>query len=250
MSPPLRRVRVVGRPSPRVLRACAAFGLVVSRGGDAPVPDGHVLRAARRWLRAGALVLLTGPSGCGKSTLLREIVRRTRAGGARVVVAPRPRPDRAIIDAFPGGSARAMGGLARAGLGEPTLWVRRAAELSEGEWARLVLALALARASRRTRRRGVLLAIDEWGANLDRASALAGARALRRAARRGGDLGIVCASPREDIADLLRADLTLRGSLGGGGWTMSSTSEKGRSATTAPWRGSTTAPARRPRPCG
>jgi ABC-type iron transport system FetAB ATPase subunit len=251
MSAPLRRVLVAGRPSARLLRMCAAFGLVARRAGAAPAPDAGVLHRAERCLGRGGLVLLTGPSGCGKSTLVRMIARRARTAGTRVVGPGLPRADRTLIDAFPGTPARAMRALVRAGLGEPMLWARRAGELSEGERSRLGLALALVRAEAAPRGRRVLLVFDEWGASLDRASALAGARALRRAARtgRGRAVGVVCASPRGDLAGLLDPDLTLRGSLGGGGWTTRSRSTTGHLPTTRPSRGSTTARVRRPDPC-
>ena len=67
----LRTTHCSVNPSPRLLRACAFFGLGVTTRRRAF--DAARRRAARRILamEPACIAVIVGPSGCGKSTLLR-----------------------------------------------------------------------------------------------------------------------------------------------------------------------------------
>lgn len=195
-----RFTRGRGRPSAKLLRACAAFGLGVERvpaRGRVPGAE-RAARAIDRLLRPGEIALVAGPSGCGKSTVLRALARRWRA---REVAVGRSR--RAIIDAIPGGPARAMRTLAMAGLGDALLLPRRPGELSEGERWRFALARAMSR-------RGRPLVLDEFASVLDRATARSVSRTLSRWARREGRVRVACATAHDDVERWLAPEVVAR----------------------------------------
>lgn len=204
------QVSCTGPASARLLRALAPFGLVVGPAAGVPRPD-PVLVARVLAMPPGSVILCTGPSGCGKSSLLREIARGARAAGERVwdaaALVGRAAPDRPIVDLFTLPLARTLGVLASAGLGEARLWARASGELSEGQRARLGVALAAARVGPRGTR-PALLVLDEFCSTLDRVTARGVARTLRRWA--GGSLcRVVCATAHEDITADLAPDLHL-----------------------------------------
>lgn len=195
----IRVIPVRGEPSPRLLRACAPFGLVVTRSHAMP-HAAFADRTARSLLsrvKAGQIALIVGPSGCGKSSVLRAIARRVRV--------PRtPRfAQRPIIDLVPGSLPERLSILSRAGLADAALLARRPDELSEGERHRLLLALLLSRAPR-----GSCVLIDEFTSPLDRATAFGVATTLARWAR-SASLRLVIATPHADLLKPLNPDALL-----------------------------------------
>ena len=194
-------VDVSGRPSRRLLRALAVFGLAARRTDGVFVPPRHLVAAARHIARvvrghsaSPARVLLTGASGCGKSTLLRELGRLLRERGVPTRTLSQP-PTRPVIDLFTGPLAASLGALARAGLGDARLLGRTPDQLSEGERFRLSLALATAKAAP-----GTVLLCDEFMSCLDRPTAQCVSMALARWAERTRTV-VVCATPHEDISE-------------------------------------------------
>lgn len=195
-------VEVSGRPSRRLLRALAVFGLAARRTDGVFVPPRHLVAAARHIARVIAghgasspvRVLLSGASGCGKSTLLRELGRLLRERGVATHTLSQP-PTRPVIDLFTGPLAASLGALARAGLGDARLLGRTPDQLSEGERFRLSLALATTGAAP-----GTVLLCDEFTSCLDRPTARCVAMALARWVVRTRAV-IVCATPHEDIAE-------------------------------------------------
>lgn len=251
-------------PSAKVLRTCASFGLAIdrrARTNDLDTP--HIAREIVRRLRAhprdrkGRAVLLTGPSGCGKSTLLRTLARLARERGERVIIVAHPRSHKSrrtpIVDLMPGSLAHALSFLARAGLGEAMLLSRTPDELSEGEGARLAIALAMNHAARSTRR--TTLICDEFTSVLDRATAKGVAAALARFVASSPHVTLIAATPHDDIATAMHLHLLVGGSLKGGrrhatphgertcDWTIVS-SATGPSTTTPRSSDSTIAPGR------
>ena len=189
----LRTTHCAVPPSPRLLRACALFGLGVTTRRRAF--DAAHRRAARRILamEPACIAVIAGPSGCGKSSLLRRVRQGLRRDArAPISLSPAPRAHRSLIDLTPGPLHRALRTLAAAGLADAALLARTPAELSEGERFRFRLALALAR------RPGWLL-IDEFAASLDSATAATLCDLLRRHAARTG-ARIVLATPHPRIA--------------------------------------------------
>lgn len=189
-------------PSRRVLEACGAFGLLV-RHDPSQEARRRVLRGAAAMagtinerLEAGQVALLTGPSGCGKSTLLRAIAGRC---AGRVVHVGRASPDEALamVELFGCSLPMTLRLLTRAGLADPTLLVRRAGELSDGQRSRLAIALAMHEASRQA-----TIIVDELGATLDVTTARCTCAMLARWIRRSGHR-LIAATPREDVAELM-----------------------------------------------
>ena len=229
----------VGRWSVRAAMVARWFG--VGRGA---VESARKVMMGAPWprvqLRGGCVVLLTGASGAGKSTFLRRLRRRSGRGVGWV--------DLAAIDdaAFARGlvidvMAEAMGGgedeasvvaaleaLSRVGLGEVWTYLRRPAELSEGQRWRLRLAVALARAGGVSgegvgqarppkgggRGKLCVLAADEFAAPLDRVTAMVVARALRKAISARADLCAVVATSHDDLLGALAPDVVVRCDFG------------------------------------
>lgn len=201
----VRTVPCSVRPTDRLLRACAAFGLAVAhsrRKGPSPdhVADARDLHAA---LAPGQISLVTGPSGSGKTSVLRAFRRVCRRAA---------HPDQShhrgtIVDAIPGLTADAVSVLARAGLADARLLARTPRELSEGERARFNIALALARAAP-----GETIVLDEFLSTLDRITARNVAVSVRRWMDRAGAdrrLRLVCATAHDDVLDWLSPEVLL-----------------------------------------
>jgi ABC-type ATPase with predicted acetyltransferase domain len=151
-------------------------------------------------LQHGQIALVTGPSGAGKSLVLHAIQRATPC----VVALPiDPDQRRTPVELIGGTLPSALAALAAVGLADARRLVTQARRLSEGEKARLALALALANAQRGP---GLLLA-DEFLAPLDRHTARSAARSLRRAIP--PSVRLVCATARDEILDDLAPDILL-----------------------------------------
>ena len=209
------------RPTERLIRACAQFGLLVEWGRRDDSPTAAHAAHIDRLLSPGGIALITGPSGGGKSTLVRAFAGRVRADGGRVVWPDRStrlRTRRPIIDLLGGPMDRAMGLLARVGLGEASLFARTPCELSEGQRFRFALALALERAD------GGTIVIDEFCSTLDRTTAAGVAGSLARVVRThalGGPaaprrIRLVCATAHDDLERALGPDVIAEVDLAGG----------------------------------
>lgn len=168
-SPIVRVVPVSSRPSPRLLRALAPFGLAVTRAAP-PRASQRALRDLLRTCRgATGVIAVTGISGSGKSTLLRQLAAGLRTTRRRVLLVQSlatHNPARTLADALKGPLPAALATLARCGLADAALLPRAPGELSEGQRTRLALALALSR-------RADVLLIDEFASVLDRVTARA-----------------------------------------------------------------------------
>lgn len=216
MNTPLRIIEVASRPSPRLLRACAAFGLGVRRTNDpSRSRPRHTSEARIIALSPSKLTLITGPSGSGKSALLADVALAARRTARSVLPLPEPDREVPIIDLIPGRLADAIAMLARAGLGDATLLGKTPAQLSEGERFRFRLALALA--SRNPEKPTTIL-IDEFASTLDRTTARCLCVALRRWLDReqAGATRLILGTAHHDVAAWLRPDLTAVIPLGGG----------------------------------
>jgi ABC-type ATPase with predicted acetyltransferase domain len=155
----------------------------------------------------GEVVLVTGASGAGKSTLLRHLVGRARSEGRGVVdLAEVTVPDCPVIDGLGVGLEEALSVLSLAGLAEAHVYVRRSGELSEGQRWRLKLAVALVRVAKE--RGDVVLVADEFGAVLDRVTAMVVARSVRRAVgkKEYARVGVIVATSHDDLETALDPD--------------------------------------------
>jgi ABC-type lipoprotein export system ATPase subunit len=202
-------LRIIREPAfssmtPRKRAVCWDFG-VPPRESPFAVVDGVSLE-----LSPGSILLLSGPSGSGKSSVLSAIADQINnpcwVGTGRV------RSNRPIVDLVAPGSdlRRALEILTACGLGEPRLWIRQYADLSDGERFRAALARAVGMALSRPTPSPIFC--DEFTAILHRRAACAIAYNLRKLVSRYG-LTLVVATTHEDILDDLRPDHVLR--LGG-----------------------------------
>jgi ABC-type ATPase with predicted acetyltransferase domain len=107
--------------------------------------------------------------------------------------------------------------LSRVGLGEAHSYLLRPSQLSDGQRWRLRLAMAVYRAGRATEGKNagaVCIVADEFGAILDRVTALVVARALRRAVDENEGVCAIVASCREDLGEALRPNRVVRCDFG------------------------------------
>ena len=190
--------------TPTVRAACVMdhFGVgleqgrhVIAENLELPIEPGHV-------------VLFTGPSGSGKSSLMRTAARQLATEpGAVLDVTSLPPGDDLLIDALGLDATEAIQLLAQCGLGEARLLLRRPTELSDGQFYRFRLALALSRNPQ-------WLVADEFTATLDRTLAKVIAFNIRRLADRTG-VGFLLATTHDDVIDDLSPDVHVRCSLDG-----------------------------------
>ncbi|MEM6551723.1 MAG: ATP-binding cassette domain-containing protein [Planctomycetota bacterium] len=222
-------------PSSRVLHAAAMFGLGIDRSQTVElIPETEIELSPHR------LLFITGPSGSGKSTLLRRLGEAARERGLPVIdLDALPEPgDRPLVDVLaadaeeegddsldedfstpPAGLERSLRLLSLAGLGDAFVMLRRPDELSDGQRARLRLALAMEAAEAAVEGSGgspaALLVADEFGATLDRQTAKTLAASVRRFAERC-PVVMAVATTHDDLLEALSPDVLLYKPLGEG----------------------------------
>lgn len=183
--------------TPRKRDICWRFGIPARETPFVVVDDLSVT------LGPGRIVFLAGPSGSGKSSVLNEIAEKVQ----RPIWVGRGRfpQDRPIVDAIAphGPLATALEILTACGLGEPRLWVRRFADLSDGERFRASLAKAVGQAISQEDTPTILC--DEFTAIVHRRAAKAVAYNLRKLVTRHR-LALVVATTHEDVVQDLQPD--------------------------------------------
>ncbi len=152
----------------------------------------------------GTVVLVTGPSGSGKSTLLRMLAQARR----RAVVAPGPHMlgSSCAVEQVGDTCDEALRLLARVGLSDAPALLRSADRLSEGERARLALAIAMDEARRTD---APLVLVDEFCSTLDGRTATSVACCFA-AWVRSAHICAVVASARDDLIEKLSPDRVCR----------------------------------------
>jgi len=192
----------------RAMRTAALFGIDL----DEPRPAADIanIRAITASIAPRRILHLTGPSGSGKYTLACDLTAALERRGDTVIDAQRAAlADHPCVDCFPGPLDASLSEIATAGLAEARCFLRRPAELSEGERFRLRLALALRRARALAPRR-VVLVIDEFAATLDRPTARAVARLLRRGINSADNTAAITFTSHDDLDAALKPDRWLR----------------------------------------
>ena len=196
-------------PSPRVSRVRAIFGLPAGRVMSWRPPTGRIVREVVEGAGPGELVAITGPSGSGKSTILAALADRL---GSRAAACPRVEHllcrQRAIIDLVGPTLDDALAALSAVGLADATLIERTPAELSDGQRARLALAIGLSCLGP-----GRWLLVDELGSGLDLPTAESVAFSLARVVRAG--LGrVAVATSRDELLDVMQPEIVVWQPLG------------------------------------
>ncbi|HED54592.1 MAG TPA: hypothetical protein ENJ00_10395 [Phycisphaerales bacterium] len=193
--------------SPRCTEVRARFGLGLGRGADA-AREREIFARARRSartinsaLKPGGIALITGPSGAGKSLILAHLASLCERVVLPPVVSKHRR--RAVIDLFAMPVHESLSLLASAGLADANIFVTPAGSLSEGQRARLSLALAIEQAERA--RAPVTILADEFASTLDRTTAGALSGCYRRRLR--SPVRLVVASAHDDLLEPLAPDL-------------------------------------------
>ncbi|MEM9418952.1 MAG: ATP-binding cassette domain-containing protein [Planctomycetota bacterium] len=173
-------------------------------------------------LRPGQVVFVTGASGSGKSTLLR-LIREDLANRSDVELidfAQLPTPaEAAVVDAVDDGRLPLDGVLrllSLAGLNDAFVMLRRPSELSDGQRYRFGFAQTMARVESADPDRMVVVLADEFGATLDRTTAMALARNLRRWIDACPLVCFVAATTHDDLLEPLCPDVLVEKQLGSG----------------------------------
>lgn len=176
--------------TPRVLEIAEAFGLGLS-DKKFTIYDNFEIK-----VDAGDVVYIEGQSGSGKSLLLRDLATQMRARGLEVADLNEVElPDRPVIECVGKTTADALTWLARAGISDAWIYIRKPSELSDGQRYRLKLAKVLESDA------DVWIA-DEFGAVLDRTTARVIAFNCQKTARALGKTLMVATTHSDLVAEL------------------------------------------------
>jgi len=144
----------------------------------------------------GDVVYITGQSGSGKSLLLEDLAAQMTAGGLKIADLNQVKlPEEPVIEQVGANVGDAARILSLAGISDAWIYLRKPAELSEGQRYRLKLAKVLDSGA------DVWLA-DEFGAVLDRVTAKIIAFNLQKIARAQGKTLMVATTHTDLVAEL------------------------------------------------
>lgn len=199
---------MAGEYSTRARAALATFGLSIH--DDAPgAPDMHAhAHVIEQRVAFGQSALIVGPSGAGKSTLLRAIAKRTGAADAAALAHAACASASRVIDLFTGPIPETLRLLSAAGLADARVFVRRVSDLSDGQRARLGIALAMSRTAN-------TIILDEFCSGLDSATARSLCCTLKRWIDRDGRARVICATARDEVQSWLAPGLLVHVQWGG-----------------------------------
>lgn len=180
----------------RVLEIGESFGLALS-DKKFVVYDGLEIDVDQ-----GDVVYITGQSGSGKSLLLRDLKAQMLADGKKVAdLGEIELEEKPVIDLVGRSTVEATDLLAKAGISDAWIYIRKPSELSDGQRYRLKLAKIMEQNA------DVWIA-DEFGAVLDRVTAKIVAFNIQKVARRLGKT-FMAATTHTDLGEELGPDLTI-----------------------------------------
>lgn len=179
--------------SGRVLECAEAFGLGL-QNKEFVVYDNLELD-----VHQGDVVYVTGQSGSGKTLILKELAKQIGEHTTVANIDEVDLEDRPLLDQVGGSTEEAVKILNLAGLNDAYLFIRRPAELSDGQLYRFKIAKLLDSGAK-------VIAADEFGAVLDRVTAKAVAFSVQKFVRLKGATLIV-ATTHEDLRAELAPDL-------------------------------------------
>ena len=182
--------------TPRVLEIAEGFGLGLT-DKEFVVYDHLPLE-----VRTGDVVYITGQSGSGKSLLLKDLTIQMRAQGLKVADLNNiTLPEKPVIEIVGKTTTQAADYLAKAGISDAWIYIRKPSELSDGQRYRLKLAMLMELDA------DVWIA-DEFGAVLDRVTAKVIAFNMAKVAR-AQKKTLMVATTHTDMKDELAPDLMI-----------------------------------------
>jgi ABC-type ATPase with predicted acetyltransferase domain len=183
--------------SPRVLEIAEGFGLGLSD------KEFVVFNNLELEVNAGDVVYITGQSGSGKSLLLRALAEQMQPLGV-ADLNNIELPDRPVVDCFGKDmpTTHVLDYLAKAGISDAWIYIRKPSELSDGQRYRLKLAMLMAQTEDQ------VWVADEFGAVLDRITAKCVAFNMQKVARANRKTLIV-ATTHDDLGEELAPSLKI-----------------------------------------
>lgn len=186
--------------TPRVLEVAEGFGLGLS-AKEFVIYDNLELE-----INQGDVVYVTGQSGSGKSLILKELMRQMRADQSETgpVVADLNAielPEKPVIEIVGKTITHAADLLAKAGISDAWIYIRKPSELSDGQRYRLKLAMLMDS-------NATVWMADEFGAVLDRVTAKCVAFNMQKVAR-ALDKTLIVATTHTDLIEELGPSLTI-----------------------------------------
>jgi len=182
--------------TPRVLEIAEGFGLGLS-DKEFVVYDNLKLEVDQ-----GDVVAIIGQSGSGKSLLLKDLSAQMAGQGLKVADLNKVElEERPVIELVGETIGEATDLLAKAGISDAWIYIRKPSELSDGQRYRLKLAHLMASDA------DVWIA-DEFGAVLDRVTARVVAFSMQKVARRLGKTFMI-ATTHTDLLNELGPSLTI-----------------------------------------
>jgi ABC-type ATPase with predicted acetyltransferase domain len=153
-------------------------------------------------VKPGDVVYITGQSGSGKSLLLKDLTTKMRADGLKVMdLNEIVLPEKPVIELLGKTTTDAADLLAKAGISDAWIYIRKPSELSDGQRYRLKLAKVMESDA------DVWIA-DEFGAVLDRVTAKVIAFNMQKVARATGKT-LMVATTHTDMKDELAPSLMI-----------------------------------------
>jgi ABC-type ATPase with predicted acetyltransferase domain len=186
--------------TPRVLEIAEGFGLGLSNK-EFVVYDNLEIE-----VKQGDVIYITGQSGSGKSLLLKDLTKQMLNAGLGVAdLNSLVFDDRPVIDlmAPEQPTTIALDYLAKAGISDAWIYIRKPSELSDGQRYRLKLAMLMSYGAKAD----VWIA-DEFGAVLDRPTAKCVAFNMQKVARAMGKT-LMVATTHTDLKEELGPSLTI-----------------------------------------
>ena len=191
-----RRFTTTVERTPRVFEIAESFGLGLS-SKEFVIYDHLPID-----IETGDVVYITGQSGSGKSLLLKDLMSEMRAAGLKVAdLNEITLEDKPVIELVGRTTTEAADLLAKAGISDAWIYIRKPSELSDGQRYRLKLAKVLEADA------DVWVA-DEFGAVLDRVTAKVVAFNVAKVARSYGKT-LMVATTHTDLADELGPNLKI-----------------------------------------
>lgn len=185
-----KRYQTAVERTPRVLALAEAFGLGLDD------KEFVVFDNLKLDIEQGDVVYVTGQSGAGKSTVLRELQAQMTEQGLKVADIDKVELlDMPLTDQIGASQEQGLSYLSLAGINDAYLYLRKPAELSDGQRYRFRLAKLIESGAQ-------VWVADEFLAVLDRTAAKIIAHTLQKTARAVGATLLVATTHTDMVNDL------------------------------------------------